>query len=335
MKLNGELTKEQKEFMLFKFYSNFSSMYTDFQVSEHFLDTYKPTLEFLQIKKLAALVNQDWIVVNKCYKKYEVEFADAYNFILEKWVNLFLELKFENTLEITSFFTYLMWSGFFSSNGEYCYDNSNRANIDGWYALDVISGHGVCLNESSMLKDFLLKLGIDAALMINYAKAGKVTGAAPKYCSFRKMTPIKQPSRIKYFFNKKWIERAKEMGNHTVVLTRDDVSDKLMIVDPTNLVLANIKSSKEAVGVNGKVKYKLNPLHSHALARSEQEYRLLSRLFEEQNFSADFTPVQYDLAWTHAYLIFRNNMSAIYDCYNETLPAIEKITKRLEKYRKK
>ena len=56
-------------------------------------------------------------------------------------------------------------------------------------------------NESSILKDFLLKLGIDAALMINYAKAGKVMGAAPKYCSFRKMTPIKQPSRIKYFFN--------------------------------------------------------------------------------------------------------------------------------------
>lgn len=335
MKLYGELTKEQKEFLLFKFYSDFGGLYTDFQVSEHFLNAYQSTSNFLRIKKIAAAVNQDWIVVNKSYKKHEEEFSDAYNSILEKWVDLFLELKFETTLEITSFFTYLMWKGFFSSNGEYFYDNANRANIDGWYSLDVISGHGVCLNESSFLKDFLLKLGIDAALMINYARAGKVAGTAQQICNFRKMSPVQQPSIMKYVFNKKMIERAKEMGNHTVVLTRDDISDKLMIVDPTNLVLANIKSSREAIGVNGKVRYKLNPLHSHALARTEQECRLLSRLFEEQSYSSSFTCVQHDLAWTNAYLMFRNNMSAVYDCYNETLPAIEEVTKRLEKYRKK
>ena len=324
-----KLTKKQRELYAFRQFFRLEPISLSGYTQDDFLLLCKLTRSFLRMKKIASEVEHEYLFVKENERRYQRFFQKEYDEILEKWVDLFLELNFESTLDIVNFFLGLMMKGYFSTNHKYCYDENNRASIDGWYSLDVIAGSGVCLSESDLLKDFLLKMGIDAAVMVNYVNGSYAdfSGMVPK--DVVKRVPPTRFGKQKLIFNLKWWNSARKSGNHAIVLIKDEKTKQLLLVDPTNLALATVVNPTLGVSVNGKVKYRLKPYLSHALVGSKQEFDLLTQLFDTKHKPTRSFLFQNKVSWINAKFVYKENKRKLDECYRETQPQLDSIGQQI------
>ena len=93
---------------------------------------------------------------------------ENYNELLSKMSSLSKELNFQNSLELNILFSYLLWNGYLSKDKEYKFSSNDKKNIPGLFFSDIMDGRGVCLNNTEMLKDFLVFNGYSSAIVQNY-----------------------------------------------------------------------------------------------------------------------------------------------------------------------
>ena len=322
------LTDDEKNHLLFKTLLNFG--YTDNQFNRHriFNQLCGSTADFLMIHFEAFRVRDEHKNMLKSRRKLEKEFKGAYEAILNRWVELLIELNITEPIEIADFFSLLLWNGYFSVNKNLYYQSDDRANLQGWFSLDIMCGNGVCLNFSDMLKDLLNKMSIDAALLINYADKLKRNNITRELI-VQKMKEDKPERKI---FLKLMNPLLKKYGNHAFVVIRDQ--NKLFAYDPTNLLCANIKDIKQAVVIDGKGSFDLKLASSYAYARTNPEYSALDGVFELSSDIPSYTRSELKDAWISAYYMFKANQYLIDECYEDTLPAVKYIAKKIEKRKK-
>lgn len=146
------------------------------------------------------------------------ELITPYNKILKIYSKLAKDIGLTQPLEFGIFFEYLLYNGYFSINKEFHYSLENKK----YGPFSIISGTGVCINMSMLLKDFLSCCDVDSMVLINYFKG--------------------QTKDIRPYI----------IGNHAAVLINDDIS---FLYDITNRTIAYKNGYKKFKSINDKYEY--------------------------------------------------------------------------------
>ncbi len=233
-------------------------------------------------------------------KKY-IDLLSNYKNIINSASNLFKELNLNNSLEYSILYTYLLYSGYFSQNMDFKFQDEGRKTIPGLYAHDIMTGIGVCLNISDMLKDILNNSGFQSSIMANYEYQNN---------------PIE------------WLKVMKEDSwNHAFNLIKEN--EKLYIYDPTNYRLIKIGNITTACSMDNKNKYKLYPYGSYYVNTKQREIDLLDEFITTSNFNNYYNINDLNDAKNNCIESVRQNKSLLLDYYDSTKENVDFIANKL------
>jgi len=320
-------TKEQRELMLLKTFLELRK-YENKKEAEMFITNYS-LKDMLKMSSRALFVMTVDDMTKQSKTKFSNEFDSFYNAILDNWIKLSSELKLTNSLELSNLFTYLLWNGYFSKTKVHTYQIEGRTLLDGFFALDIMNGNGVCLNYSDMLKDFLIRSGINSSVIINYSSGAIRDNNALKLIK-RNVNQAKLYTKVGFMFLARLI---KKTGNHACTLIEEN--GKIYIYDPTNLLCAKIDDYETASIIDGTGSIKLKPYFSFCFANSDIEKNTLEKLFDNSSLVSPYNKEDINLAWNNCVALFESNRHLIEDCYDETRSDIEKISNNLAECKKK
>lgn len=241
-----------------------------------------------------------------------------YNCLLDNMKNLSKELNLENSLELSIFFSYLLWSGYLSKTKVNFFDKENRKNINGLFFADIMDGRGVCLNHSEMLKDFLNYCGYKCASVTNYhnSKSIKVVNSL----DIERKFITESYDRDKKIKNK---------PNHVFNLIED--FGKLYVYDSTNFILEEVTSPYSANVINGSGKTKMFPYDSFDFCITEDEVYVMDKLFMTDDSSSSYSKKDFVYFSSLCMDIIRKNSTLFEDFYAEVKPNILRISEETDK----
>ena len=202
--------------------------------------------ELIKIDLLTKLIKD-----KNHFNEEHAEEMKLYRDMLELYRNIAEELKLSTALELSYYYTYLLWNGYFSATKEHKYDKNNRSYDSDFLANSVLSGGGVCLEYSALLNDFLKVCNKESVLMSCFAptKKGEVVFEyRPNIVrgineDTNKKTK-KATETIAYSILKRLI------GNHAVTVINEN--GQQFVFDATNLSVLNIENKLKASMINGK-----------------------------------------------------------------------------------
>lgn len=320
-------TKEKRELILLKTFLELKK-YENKEEALEFITDYS-VKDMLKMSSTALTVMTVDDMIKESRTKFSKEFDSSYNRVLDNWVKLSSELKLANSLELSNLFTYLLWNGYFSKTKVHNYQIEGRTLLDGFFALDIMNGNGVCLNYSDMLKDFLIKSGINSSIIINYSSGVTRDNMALELIKRNAVKP-KLYTKVSIALLEPLI---KNIGNHACTLINEN--DKLYIYDPTNLLCAKIDSYNSASIIDGTGSIALKPYISYGFANSDIEKNTLEKLFDNSSLVSPYNKEDINLTWNNCVSLFEFNKHLIDDCYDETRGDIEKISNNLAECKKR
>jgi len=253
-----------------------------------------------------------------------------YNEILRIYADLAKQMKLDNSLEICIFFTYLLWNGYFSVTKENFYNSNNLASINGAYGFDIMTGKGVCLNFSTMLRDFLIACGYSAANLLNIADSTKKMNYSLPIK--RKYVKSKSTNKDNFysFVNK---IKIRKYGNHVFTLIKE--GKYVYAYDPTNLLLLNIKNINMAKLVNGTGNFKLKPYISKGNNLPKESSKLLNRFYNMSRFENPYSEEYFKQLADDLIKHLDINKKHLDNCYKLALGHIEAVSVTVEEYKSK
>lgn len=217
---------------------------------KHFYKNYN---SYTNIKTLKELNFQEY---QQNLKNYEYTlYSDSlksYNEMITSLAYLYKKLKINNQIDIFTNFCYMLWTGYLSQNRKYIYQYKNRKNLESCLGADIINGHGVCLNNASLLNDLFLNLEYESYFVITKSKS----------ISLDYETKINQ-NKTK---NLELIEKIMSIpfspftifnGNHACVLVKKE--NVYYLYDPTRLCIYKLDNFLSATLIGGHGKVELNP----------------------------------------------------------------------------
>ena len=221
-----------------------------------------------------------------------VDMQRHYENILLGTKKLALELKLENSLELSNLFTYLLWGGYFSSNNFLRFQSNGRALIDEHYAFDIMNGIGVCLNFSDMLTDFINLFDYSSATVINsLGKENKSNyvpvikrNVAKNSDSFGRNLVVSMMNPV-----------LKNVGNHAFNLINEN--GKCYIYDATNLMIFDIIDKFNCKDVCAAGSAKIKPYFSHIFNDSFKSFNALVDFNVKTDFVSPYTRKDFIFTW--------------------------------------
>lgn len=241
-----------------------------------------------------------------------------YKEILENTKNIANELGFKNSLELCILYTYLLWNGYFSKDRELKYQIKGANRIAGMYSYDIMNGSGVCLNFSDMLTDFINMFDYSAATLASqlndYERSYEIK-------INRTLGDFKEP------FISKLLNKTVKGVNHSFNLINED--NKLYIYDATNLFIAKLKNTKEAIIIPGLGKFNINPYFSYSLNLNQKSKEVLDLLLENEILDSPYNEQDFIAISNKCIELLNSNKSLLNDFYNEIVNNILNIVKTI------
>lgn len=275
----------------------------------------------------------DGIMANLIYHKikdnkakYEI-IEYHYNILLENMIKLSRELNLENSLELCILYSYLLWGGYLSKDKAYEFNDKDIQRIDGIHYADIMTGRGVCLNISDMLKDFLNKNNYKSAIITNhYSKKTKLN---------YRIDISKKNSEEKQTLYKKVLEeiRLARKADHAFNLIEDN--NGMYIFDSTNLILHNVISPYISKIINGSGKYKMFPYLSYIFCCSKTEREVLDKLLTSDEYNCPYDKTDIIAISETNIELLRNSLYLLEDFYKEVKPNIQAISQEMVKIKMK
>lgn len=211
---------------------------------DKFYENYRDEKNFLLYQ--AALAE----VYKKAKKESALLYSDftiAYQSIIESTAKLCFELNLKDSMSAFTAFDYLLWNGYFSKDKSYAYEINKRLNINGYYSLDIINGHGVCLNKVHLLDGILKAMNYESYLITNLVKEPFKQNYMPKID--RKVNAQKNSSsKILQFLT---LPIQQVFGNHACTLVRKN--SVYYVYDPTNLCVYKLNKFLQADMIGGEL----------------------------------------------------------------------------------
>jgi hypothetical protein len=319
-----ELTEEERKYVLFKYFLNDNS-YESYD-SEILLDCLDDKhIDIKGFEKMLAMAELAKIYKHMQYGsnyRYE-EVLIYYKSLLKKCNSLAIELKLNNSLEVSNLFTYLLWNGYFSVNRQNKYQIEKRDLILGLYSLDLLNGIGVCLNHSDMLCDLLNQGGYKSAILVNHLDRNIKRSYLPDIK--RIITKPRIKTRVSSFLLR---PISKKFGNHAFNLIRE--KGKIYIYDSTNLTINEVIDHNTANVIVGNGKIKLNPFFSYVLNPKYTSKRVLDSLYSK-DLSSPYSEEDFKYSWEKLFDIVETNDSLVADYYEDSRKDILQAVSELKK----
>lgn len=201
---------------------------------------------------------------------YEDSLCDElinYNNILISVKNLYKKLEIKDSFEIFYTFSYMLHNGYFSVNKRYEHNINKRIINSDHDSLSIMTGYGVCVNNSDMLYDIYNKLNYNPYMIANFCNKLEID----RY-DLRKRIIIKED------LNK----IPKNIANHVCVLVKDNKYN--LIYDSTNIGYFKINNLKEAYIINGEGKIKIKLFESSSCYNQNKNElcRVISEILEDK-----------------------------------------------------
>lgn len=260
---------------------------------------------------------------NKPYRDVYKKSLISYQNILNKYKELAEYLNIESSLELSHFFSYLLWNGYFSVTKTHSYKLQDRLLLPSMHSFDVINGQGVCLAYSELLNNFLKTCGKKSALLECYVPTKKdVIKPIYRPKIKRKIDSNKRSKLLMKSIGLLLCGMIKKTGNHAVTLIEEN--DKTFIYDPTNLYVLNIKDSKTASLINGEGEFEIKPISSLLIDPTVDPNKIFETLFNEKIKPA-YTQNDIYKSFEKIVKIAKENSELLDDVYREIHSDLEKI----------
>lgn len=263
------------------------------------------------------------ISFNNMYHKEMI----LYKNILETYKTVAEELKLSSGLEISYYYTYLLWNGYFSITKHHEY-NTNRLTILEFLSADVLHGGGVCLGYAALLNDFLKICQKDSLLATYYApmKRGNL--------SFDYKPNIKTNIANIDFDRLKKLTTSllyasgilRKLGNHAVNIINEN--GKQYVFDPTNLSVLNIDDGNKASLINGNGIFELKK-YTLDFLNIDMSQRDLIYLIKSGNANSDLKRKDIIFGYENTLEIVEKNKLLLDSAYDFIHPSIEQIDSKI------
>lgn len=243
------------------------------------------------------------------------EYMEYYREVLRKTVTLSKEMDMDDSLSLSVLYTTLLWSGYFSYNGEHKYASIiSKFLTPEFEGVDVLAGRGVCRNYSAMMSDLLREADIDSTPLANFVTLNK-----------------KSSIHLVNLFS--GISKIIKTGNHSLNLIRGE--NGLYLFDPTLKSPANIINSEEGKSAMGnRAFYRLMPLQSYRVTLEDDRRELLERFMMEQEPLDTIDQEEWKLKYRLCMETIEKNVSLLGDYYRETSPLLNETVKGLHLVKK-
>lgn len=268
-------------------------------------------------------------VINSNQKAFNNEFANEiklYKNILATYKGIAEELKLSTALELSYFYTYLLWNGYFSITQKHNYDLKDRKANLSFLAADVLNGKGVCLEYSALLNDFLKACNKESLLMFCYVSEQKgeikfdyipnIKTNISKESSkqLRLMAPIRKNFPL-----------IKKLGNHAVTVINED--GEQFVFDATNLSVLNIEDNLIASMINGSGYFYLKP-YSVFFGNQLHSPTELFKMIENATAHSNLKRKDIIFGYENTLELVEQNKPLLDDGYRSIKPSIEQISAR-------
>ena len=312
----------------------------------------------LNYKKLVRSINiQDLLkvaTVDYLSEDYPL-MAEYQDNILENYKKLAEELDIKSGLDLSHYFTYLLWNGFFSPTKRHLYQMSDR--IINYPTLEVFLGKGVCINYASLLEEFLIKCG----------KEARRTGCFLSMKTFRQMSKMekhpKTPTDEKAQVLRASVKRSRDtsnkeiilwtimmpiefsagklFGNHCITFVRD--KNKEFYYDPTMIYVLQPQNNNSATIINGFGEYLIKSHQSIHLGYSGSigdigDIELLKKhiqgILTEEYEVESYTSRDVIETMDRVFNSMERNKSLLDDAYEEIKPTILKQEEEIKRNKK-
>lgn len=318
------MTPEERKYKIFKlFYHNDIDKNTLQELEESITKHKHINYDNFNIMNEAFIANTSTTMIRNNRRKYG-EVMENYNELLSKISNLSKELNFQNSLELNILFSYLLWNGYLSKDKEYKFSSNDKKNIPGLFFSDIMDGRGVCLNNTEMLKDFLVFNGYSSAIVQNYYNHKSKINYEIKIR--RENDDIETKEKlIEILFKKN--------ANHVFNLIEDN--EKTYIYDPTNLSLHKVVNSYKSILINGSGEFKLFPYRSYMNCDGIEEIKLLDKLIKTKESPVSYTKEDFISTSEVDLELIRSSSYLIEKFYNEARQNIINISNETNKIKKR
>lgn len=102
------------------------------------------------------------------------EIRNLYNEFLEEYIKLNKDFDFNNPIEISAMYSFLLNRGYLSKNKKYEFTSNGVVDVNSVDGVNILCGKGVCRHISGMLTDILNKDGIDASRLCVYSPVPEI-----------------------------------------------------------------------------------------------------------------------------------------------------------------
>lgn len=282
-------------------------------------------IDFQELSKIfisANLLKSNNVILEMNLENYK-KHVEEYEVVLKNIIDLSNNLGFSTSLELCILYSYLLWSGYLSTDKTHTYKIEDRMNIQGLYSFDILKGSGVCLNYADMLCDLLSLAGYENNLLLNKMTDTIIKGYVPETIERNIVKPKKRTKSIIKVLE----PMTKIVGNHAFNLIHDD---GLYIYDPTNLIAFSLNNYKEAQLVSGIGTITLNPYTSFLLSK-KRETKTIERLLWEKELNCPFTEEEYKETFIRTLEIIDQNKDLIEETYNKNKEYIQYIAENSKK----
>lgn len=303
--------------------------------------------------KLSDIISSGWKIVlltqaeGTMVAKYPT-MAEYQSEIINNYKKLAQELNISTGLDLSHYFTKLLWNGYFSPTKEHSYQVRDR--IVTYPTLEVFQGKGVCYNYAALQKEFLRACGKDARSVNCLASRRDIQPR--KETKENPLTESEKKSREL----RKSIERdaeisgqekvlggiimtavtpiAKKVGNHAITLITD--GDKTFYYDPTNIFVLNPAGNKKAKIINGNGGYDIKQelsLDQGPTSRIEKLKASLMDMIVEDTAIETFTEEEVNETLEAIFNQIKENQRLVDDAYDSIKPTIIKLNEEIEKHK--
>ena len=348
---NGETKKISEKILNLKGDSNSMSIFgiLDKYVEYLLKDFDELSYEQLQGVKVADVVTEPvsisdyfkntWTLVktiNTSSEYNEIKYPIIYDnqtAILKEYNKLAQDLNINSSLNLCNFFTFLLWSGYFSPTKSHSYQLRDR--ILGNPTFEVFQGKGVCLNYSALLKEFLLVCGKEAN-QVGCMLDSKHTEIDMRYKNLieRKTDISGKEQLIEDIVFLIADPLVKLIGNHAITLVEGE--EHAFYYDPTNLYVLNPYGNTEARVINGTGTFGIKSDYS-INAHSNLYFEKLRDSFTNIALSGvkggSFTNDEIFESMSNTFNLLRDNEKTLNTVYEGIRPRILTINNEIDKHK--
>lgn len=309
---------ENKELIGYKlFIKNITNNNNIKELKKYYIEKYKCN------KTILDLIYQQSINKTKLEVLYKNSIT-SYKKILNTYKELAIELDINNSLELSILYSYLLWNGYFSITHEHKYNFKNNLFLPGM-PFEIITGNGVCIQNATMLRDFLDINNIKSSTISSIVKKDSIK---EKYQPNIERNIPRKISNIMYKTFDILKPLVDKYGNHLLTLIEDD--KYLFIYDSTKQYVYNIKDGNTLEIINGEGTVKIKTIPTLILDPSNDKNNILNKIYtnNKKNHSIEEVILTYEKIID----LLDYNKYLLNDVYIETIYDINLINNEINKY---